>query len=495
MTADAYAQLETRFHRIANINHAVAVLQWDMAAMMPDGGAEARSEQMATLRVMAHELLTDPAVGALLDGASPEDTWRAANLREMRRQYVHATALPARLVEELSKTNAKCETIWREARPKSDFAMILPQLEKVIALHREAGQAKAALLGTTTYDALLDQWEPGGRAAEIDQVFDPLAAMLLPLLEQVLERQAARQAPVVPPGPFPVEQQRALGERLMQTLGFDFNHGRLDVSLHPFCGGTPDDVRITTRYSEDLFVQSLMGVLHETGHALYERGLPAEWRYQPVGEPRGMSIHESQSLLVEMQACRSRAFLEYLAPIAREAFGGSGPAWEADNLYRLYTRVERGLIRTESDEVTYPAHVILRYRLERALLSGDLPAADLPGAWNAAMQDMLGVTPPDDRRGCLQDIHWYDGAWGYFPTYTLGAMTAAQLFDAAVRQQPDIPDAMRRGDFAPLVQWLRVNVHAKASLLTTRELVSAATGRPLDPAAFERHLRRRYLDE
>ena len=208
-----------------------------------------------------------------------------------------------------------------------------------------------------------------------------------------------------------------------------------------------------------------------------------------------MSIHESQSLLVEMQACRSRAFLEYLAPIARDAFGGSGPAWEAENLYRVYTRVERGLIRTESDEVTYPAHVIVRYRLERRLISGELPAAELPAAWSAAMQELLGVQPPDDRLGCLQDIHWYDGAWGYFPTYTLGAMTAAQLFDAAVRQLPDIPDAMRRGDFAPLVQWLRANVHAKASLLTTRELLSAATGRPLDPAAFERHLRRRYLDE
>lgn len=496
MTADAYAQLETRFHRIASVNHALSVLHWDLATMMPEGGMDARSEQMATLKVVAHELLVDPRVGELLDGAgAQDDAWRAANLREMRRQYVHATALPTRLVEELSKANAKCEAMWREARPNNDFAMILPQLERVIALHREAGQAKAAVLGVEPYDALLDQWEPGGRAAEIDAVFDPLAALLRPLIEQVLDRQASRPAPIVPPGPFPVEQQRALGERLMRTLGFDFKHGRLDVSLHPFCGGTPDDVRITTRYSEDLFVQSLMGVLHETGHALYERGLPAEWRYQPVGEPRGMSIHESQSLLVEMQACRSRAFLDYLAPIAREAFGGSGPAWEAENLYRLYTRVERGLIRTESDEVTYPAHVILRYRLERKLLSGELPAAELPAAWNASMQELLGVTPPDDRLGCLQDIHWYDGAWGYFPTYTLGAMTAAQLFDAAVRQTPDIPDAMRRGDFAPLVQWLRANVHAKASLLTTRDLLSAATGRPLDPSAFERHLRRRYLDE
>ncbi len=492
MTA-AYPQLETRFHKIANLNHALAVLQWDMSTMMPDGGGDARAEQMATIKVLAHELLTDARMGDLFAAAEPTDSWQQANLREMKRQWMHATALDARLVEEISKANAKCEMTWREARPKSDFAMIRPQLERVVALQREAGQAKGEKLGTSVYDALLDQFEPGARAAEIDAVFDPLARVLRPLLEQVLAHQAARPAPIVPQGPFSVDKQRALGEMLMTTLGFDFKHGRLDVSLHPFCGGTPDDVRITTRYSEDLFVQSLMGVLHETGHALYERGLPEKFRYQPVGEPRSMSIHESQSLLMEMQACRSLPFLEYLAPIAREVFGGSGPAWEPQNLYELYTRVERGLVRTESDEVTYPAHVILRYRLEKAILGGDLSIADLPGAWNAGMEELIGVRPPDDRHGCLQDIHWYDGAWGYFPTYTLGAMTAAQLYDAAVSTEPGIPGAIRRGDFGPLVAWLRTNVHEKASLLPTRDLVTAATGRPLEAAPFEKHLRERYL--
>ena len=247
------------------------------------------------------------------------------------------------------------------------------------------------------------------------------------------------------------------------------------------------------RSDEADFTRALMGVLHETGHALYERGLPAKWRHQPVGDARGMSVHESQSLLMEMQACRSREFLDFVAPLLRDAFGGTGAAWEADNLYRLYTRVERSLIRVDADEVTYPAHVILRYRLEKALVAGDLKLADLPGAWNDGMQELIGVRPPSDREGCLQDIHWYDGAWGYFPTYTLGAMTAAQLFAAAKRADPTILPSIAKGDFAPLMTWLRANVHGKGSLLSTAELVRQATGSPLDARIYEDHLRRRYL--
>jgi carboxypeptidase Taq len=279
----------------------------------------------------------------------------------------------------------------------------------------------------------------------------------------------------------------------MEALGFDFNHGRLDISLHPFCGGTPDDVRITTRYDETDFTSSLMGVLHETGHALYERGLPKPWRGQPVGEALGMSIHESQSLLVEMQVCRSQQFLEYAAPLMKAAFHGDGAAWDVDNLHRLYTRIEPGFIRVDADEVTYPAHVIVRYKLERALIEGDMEIADLPGAWNEGMEKMLGLTPPSDREGCLQDLHWFDGAWGYFPTYTLGAMTAAQLFEAAKKAVPEIQPGIAEGDFKPLFRWLKSNVHGQGSRLTAKELLIEATGKPLDPAVFKSHLKARYL--
>jgi carboxypeptidase Taq len=493
MTAPAYEKLEALFARLGALDEVTGVLHWDMSAMMPPGGAGARSEQLATVRGLRHELLTAPVVPALLEQAAGEalDDWQRANLREMRRTWVHASALPARLVEALSRACSTCEMTWREARPASDFAAVVEPLRAVLALTREAADAKAEALGVSPYDALLDQYEPDGRAADIDRVFGELEGFLPGLLARVLERQGP--PPPAPRGPFPVEKQRELGLAFMKMVGFDFDHGRLDASAHPFCGGTPDDVRITTRYDEADFMPAVMGVLHETGHALYEMGLPVRWRRQPVGSARGMSLHESQSLLVEMQACRSREFLAHAAPLMRKAFGGEGAAWETDAIYRQYTRVAPGFVRVDADEVTYPAHVILRYRLERALLAGDLAVEDLPGAWNEGMKRLLGVDVPDDRRGCLQDIHWYDGALGYFPTYTLGAMTAAQLFDAATRADADVLPGIGRGDFRPLLAWLRANVHAKASLLSTPALLTEATGRPLDARVFQRHLEARYL--
>ena len=493
----AYAALEGRFRRVHLLHDAVSVLEWDTAAMMPTGGATARAEQLAGLRVVAHEMLCEPRLADLLAAAEAEqglDVWRRANLREMRRAWLHATALPGDLVAARSRAISACEMRWRDARPADDFKGLLPLLAEVLRLTREAAAIKAERLGVAAYDALLDEYEPDGRAAEIDRVFDDLARFLPDFTEQVLAKQTRDGAPLPLEGPFAKDKQHALALELMRGIGFDFQHGRLDTSHHPFCGGVPDDVRLTTRWDEDDFASGLMGVLHETGHALYERGLPADWRHQPVGTARAMSVHESQSLLIEMQACRSRDFVEFLAPKAAAAFAKNGQAWSADNLYRIYTRVERGLIRVDADEVTYPAHVILRYRLEQAMIAGDLALGDLPAAWNDGMKTLLGVVPPDDRDGCLQDIHWPGGAWGYFPTYTLGAMTAAQLFDAAKRAQPEIPSRMRAGDFAPLLGWLRTHVHAKGSLLSSVELLTAATGRKLDPAVFKRHLAQRYLE-
>jgi carboxypeptidase Taq len=497
MSHTAYRRLENRFARLLAVRDAEAMLQWDMETMMPPGGAESRAGQLAALKAVQHGMLTDPQVEALLEEAEGEtlEPGAAANLGEMRRLWWHATALPEDMVTALSRAASACETAWRAGRAADDFKAVLPTLEPLLALVREAARTKAEHLGLSPYDALLDEYEPGGRSADIDAVFADLEAFLPGLLGTITEHQARRPPVVFPDGPFPVETQRALGVRLMKAVGFDFDHGRIDVSLHPFCGGTPDDVRITTRYDAADFTSSLMGVLHETGHALYERGLPAAWRGQPAGDARSMSVHESQSLLIEMQVCRSPAFLGFAAPIIAETFAGTGPAWEIENLRRLYTRVEPGFIRVDADEVTYPAHIILRYRLEKALIAGDMAAADIPGAWNEGMQGLLGVTPPGNGLGCLQDIHWYDGAWGYFPTYTLGAMTAAQLYEAARRADAGIEPAIARGDFTPLLTWLGANVHAKGSLLSTRELLVEATGRPLDAEVFKRHLKARYLPD
>ncbi|MGB0844365.1 MAG: carboxypeptidase M32, partial [Alphaproteobacteria bacterium] len=310
----------------------------------------------------------------------------------------------------------------------------------------------------------------------------------------VLDKQAREPAALMPEGPFDIADQKKLGLAVMEKLGFDFDHGRLDVSAHPFCGGTPEDVRITTRYDEADFTKALMGVIHETGHALYERGLPNEWHSQPVGQARGMVLHESQSLLMEMQACRSPEFIAFVSGLAKDIFKGDGPAWSPENLGRLYTKVEKGFIRVDADEVTYPAHVILRYRLEKALLADDLALEDLPQAWGDGLESLLGIRPTSDREGCLQDIHWYDGAIGYFPTYSLGAMSAAQLFGSAKAELPNLMNQIGKGDFSALLTWLRTKVHNQASSKSTDELMASATGKSLDPAIFKAHLQARYLD-
>jgi carboxypeptidase Taq len=495
MSSNAYTQLEKRFARMGALGEAAGMLHWDMAAVMPEGGHESRAEQLATINVIAHEMLTSAETGDLLAlaGDAGLDDWQRANLAEMKRVHAHATALSPDLVEAATRAKAACEKTWREARPKGDFKLVLPQLQAVLDLTREAADAKAEKLGLTPYDALMDEFEPGARAADITPIFDDYAAFLPEFLGRVLERQRAQGPAIQPQGPFSIESQKKLGEKLMAVIGFDFNHGRLDTSLHPFCGGTPDDVRITTRYNEDQFADAMMGVVHETGHAMYERGLPVAWRRQPVGQARGMALHESQSLIIEMQAGRSQAFCRFLSPLLNETYPGNEAAFAPDNLARFYTQVAPGFIRVSADEVTYPAHVILRYRLEQALIGGDLQLADLPGAWNEGMKKLLGLTVTNDREGCLQDIHWFDGAFGYFPCYSLGAMTAAQFFAAAVAAEPGIPDAIGRGDFAPLMGWLRTHVHGRASSLPSPEIIRAATGQPLDAGIFRRHLQQRYL--
>ena len=490
---EPYARLKDRFARIATIGEASAVLGWDASAMMPPGGGAARGEQLAVLAGVAHGMLVAPEMADDLAAASAEGQWDAVNLALMRRAHLRATALPASLVEATARANSACEKVWREARAASDFAAVRPLLETVVALQREAAAALSAATGLTPYDALMDGFQPGIGAADVEPIFTAYEAFLADALPRAEEIQASRPAPVRPQGPFATEAQRALGRRLSERVGLDYDHARLDESLHPFCGGTPTDVRITTRYVPESFEQAMLGILHETGHALYERGLPEAWARQPVGEASGMATHESQSLIIEMQASRSDAFLSWLGPELHETFGGDPAPYAPENLAGLWRRVERGFIRTEADELTYPAHVILRFRLERALIGGDLAVADLPGAWGEGMERLLGITPPDDRRGCLQDIHWHDGAFGYFPSYTLGAMAAAQLMAAARAAVPGLDSALARGDFAPLLGWLRSHVHGQGSLLGFQDLMRAATGRPLEAEAFMAHLSGRYL--
>ncbi|MGI9451172.1 MAG: carboxypeptidase M32 [Geminicoccaceae bacterium] len=488
----AYQTLEARAKRVADIRGALAILGWDSQTMMPKGASEVRGEQLATLEQMAHEIVTTPDIDDLMAEAEANgddlDSWQTANLKKMRLAQRRAAAIDPALVSALAKATNRAEMTWREARADADFAALLPALDEVFKLERERAVAFGQAFDLEPYDALLDCYEFGLRRSAIDPIFDRLASFLPDFLEKVL---TAQEKPLPIKGPFPAAAQKNLGQQLMAALGFDFDRGRLDESQHPFCGGAPDDVRITTRYDEEELTSALMAVLHETGHALYEAGLPKAWRGQPVGRSLGMAIHESQSLLIEMQVCRSKAFLSFLSPCLIDEFGVN-EAFSSDNLHRDAIWVERGLIRVDADEVTYPLHIILRYRLEQALLSGDLPLADLPGAWNEGMADLLGITPPDDAKGCLQDIHWPGGAIGYFPCYTLGAIAAAQLFDAAANALPCLSNDIAQGNFEGLLTWLRSEIHGHGSRFDMRTLLTKATGSELTLEPYLAHLERRY---
>ena len=489
-----YERLSARFQRLSTLSEVSEMLGWDAAAIMPPGGAAARGDQMAVLAGIAHGLLTTPDMSDdLAEAEAPDDPWQAANLDLMRQTHARATALSADLVEAQSRANSACERAWRDARANADFAAVAPYLQEVVGLVRERASALSARLGLAPYDALMDGFQRGITAADVLPIFDRVERFIAESLPRVEARQARSPAPIKLSGCFPADAQEALCRRLAERAGLDFTSARLDRSLHPFCGGTPSDVRITTRYDETDPAPAMLGVLHETGHALYERGLPLSWARQPVGMAAGMAAHESQSLIIEMQACRSDPYLGWLSNELVSTFKGQGPAWAPANLARLWRRVARGHIRVDADEMTYPAHIIVRFRLERALVSGDLAVADLPGAWSDGMQALLGITPPDDRLGCLQDIHWYEGLFGYFPAYTLGAMAAAQLMAAARAALPDLDRSLAQGDLSPLVGWLRIHVHAHGSRLGFNDLLQAATGRKLDPAAFEAHLTQRYL--
>lgn len=491
-----YEKLEHRFKELALLEQVSSTLSWDSATQLPAASADARGEQMATLAALKHQKLTAPEVaGWLADAEAKQATlgeWQQANLREMKRRHAHAVAVDEKLVSSFSKACVTSEHAWREARKQNDFASFEPHQQNIFDLTREIAQAKSAALKLEPYDALLDQYDPGLTQADIDPVFTQLESFLPDMVNRVIEKQAQhKRIPIT--DKITAETQLALCKRFMDAVGFDFAHGRIDTSTHPFCCGGMEDVRITTRFREERIWDGLFGTLHETGHAMYEFGLPYDWRHQPVGEARGMSMHESQSLFVEMQLAQSREFLAFALPIIRQQAGVGGPEWSDENVYHTITQVERSLIRVDADEVTYPLHVMLRYGLEKQLLAGKLRAKDLPEIWDAEMQRLIGVRPDNVANGCLQDIHWPEGMIGYFPTYTLGAMIAAQLMASVKSALPNVAQLIAQGEFAPIFNWLQKNVHTHGSRVGTVELLTLATGKGLDVAIYKAHLEQRYL--
>ena len=496
----AFAQLDALCRRLEALDHAQAMLGVDEAVNMPDGGGEKRAEAMSVLASLAHEMASAPHIAEWIDKASSEDLDQTQQVavREFRRFYTNLTCLTSDFVARQVNARIRCEQLWRQLRPKGDWKAFLPSFENIVALAREEAQMRAAMLKLDPYDAMIEQYDPGSRQADIAPVFADLKSFLKTFIPQALDAQAERHArrPLKRfDANFPIENQKALGQALMSAIGFDFTHGRLDISHHPFCGGVPSDVRMTTRYRSDEFLSSLMGILHETGHGLYEQNLPHDLGHWPSAKARGMATHESQSLFQEMQLSRRPEFWAFALPLARthlgtEHFGG----FEVEDMLAHVHRVERGLIRVDADEATYPLHVILRFEIERELISGSLAPRDVAEAWDARMRDYLGLSTIDNPRdGPMQDVHWPSSAFGYFPSYTLGAMMAAQQWAAVERSLPTVGEQIAGGDFTAINDWRRKNIWSRGSTVSTPELMRQATGEPLSAKHFEAHLKMRYL--
>ena len=490
----SYRQLTERFTHLHHLAHLGAICGWDRATMMPDGGNEARAAALAELSVLMHERLTASELAEWFTVAKgePLQANEQRSLLEMHRQWQQASVLPAELVQAKSLAGSRCEHAWREQRKHNDWQGFLGNFREVVALSREEARIRGAATGLRPYDSLLDLYEPGMSSARLDTLFGELKGWLPDLIQQVTRRQQGESLSR-PQGPFAIDKQAALGREVMSLLGFDFQRGRQDVSVHPFCGGVPSDVRITTRYDEQDFTQSLMGIIHETGHARYEQGLPVDTLMLPVGQARSMGIHESQSLFFEMQLARHSAFIGKLAPRIRATFGEQS-AFEPANLARLYTRVRPGLIRVDADEVTYPTHIMLRYEIEQKLIEGMIEPEQIPELWATRMQEYLGLdTRGDYRNGCLQDIHWTDGSFGYFPSYTLGAMYAAQFAAAMQRELGDFASLLAQDNgLDAIFGWLSTHIWQQASQFDTDTLVKNATGETLNADHFRRHLQARY---
>lgn len=493
---EAYSELIDRSRKTTLLGSCSAVLGWEELTYMPPGGAEHRGNQLALLAGLTHERATDPRIGELLAIVEGSElvqdplSVEAVNVRELRRTYDQAVKQPQSLVEELARTQTLAQKCWAEARKKSDFASFQPWLEKTVALKRD--QANALGYDDVPYDALLDQFEPGAKTKEITTLFRALREDLVPLVASIRDAPKKPDLSIISRD-FPIDRQQILAESAAAAIGFDFYHGRLDTSAHPFCSSFgPGDCRLTTRYNVNDFNDAFFSTLHEAGHGMYEQGLDPEHYGTPMGEAVSLGVHESQSRMWENEVGRSRAFWLHFYPRAQQVFPQSLRGVSLDDFHFAVNAVAPSLIRVDSDEVTYNLHIMVRFELEQLLISGDLPISDVPAAWNERYQDYLGITPPNDAKGCLQDIHWSAGLFGYFPTYTLGNVFAAQIFNAAKAELGDLEAGFARGEFAPLLEWLRAKIHRQGQRYRSADLVEFVTGNRPDHKPLIQLLRNQY---
>ena len=494
-TTTAYDELVSLAREAALLGGTAGLLGWDQEVHMPRGGIAYRGRQLAQLARMRHELVTSERMAELLAVCGEEASLTgdpegpvAVNIRELARDHERAVRLPTSLVEEEATLASEGQHTWAEARAASDFQRFRPVLERIVDLLRRKAECYGWAEGGEPWDALAEDYEPGCTAAGVAEVFTPLRSRLSAFVQELLE-QGTPPSNAFNETPLPVDRQQAFVRAVTEAIGFDFGRGRLDVSTHPFCSGShPGDVRLTTRFHEANVNDALGSTMHEAGHGIYEQGLDAAHWGTPMGNSVSLGIHESQSRMWENQVGRSAAFWRWCHPRLAEHFGDAVGHLSFDEVYGAVNIVRPDFIRVEADEATYNLHIMIRFELERAMLSGRLAVADLPEAWNAAYRDLLGIAVPDDARGCLQDIHWSMGAMGYFPTYTLGNLYAAQLFEAAGRDLGDLDAMFARGEFEPLRRWLNEHVHAHGRRHSAARLCEVATGMPLSPEPLMRHL-------
>jgi len=497
-----YDDLRAHGRATATLASVARLLAWDQETYMPSGAAPARADQMGAMATLVHERKTSPRLGELIEACEQDRSLAgdpasetAAEVREFRRDYDLATKLPGDLVAELARVGSQAQEAWKKARADSDFAQFRPWLEKMVALTRRKAECYGVPEGGELYDALLNEYEPGATAAEIEAIFTPLGERLSALVAELTTNGThPSEAPLELD--IPADRQHEFGQFVLRAMCFDLGQGRLDVVTHPFCEGiAPGDTRLTTRYREERFTDALYGTMHEGGHGIYEQNLPrgnfedvADHYGSPLGESISLGIHESQSRMWENFVGRSLAFWEWALPHAQKILGSGLERFRPEDLYRAVNTGKPSYIRVEADEATYNLHVMLRFGLERALVRGDLSVADLPGAWNERFESLLGIAVPDDRRGCLQDVHWSFGLVGYFPTYTLGNLYAAQLWETIQEEIPDLEGEMRKGDFGGLKLWLASNIHHHGRRYRAGELCERLTGRALGADPLMRHL-------
>jgi len=491
----AYEELIAEQKRVATLNSCGHVLGWDRETYMPRGGVEHRANQLSLLAGLGHEWSTSPRIGELLSQLEAADlepsTVEAVNVREARRDYDRATKMPQGLVEEITKVTSLAQQAWIDARKADDFSKFESWLDKIIRLKRE--EAKAVGFGDgVPYDALLDEYEPGMTTADVEAAFSPLRDELVKLVAEI--RDSGVELPVeILSREYPIEAQKEFGLKAAGAIGFDFERGRLDVTSHPFCSDFgPGDCRLTTRYDAHHFPGAFFGTLHESGHGIYEQGLNGEAFGTGMGQAVSLGIHESQSRMWENFVGRSRAFWDHFYADAKSAFPAALGEVSIDEFFAAINDVRPSLIRVEADEVTYNLHIMLRFELEQQMITGELDAVDVPAAWNDKFTSYFGITPPNNADGCLQDIHWGAGLFGYFPTYTLGNMYAAHFFNAADRELGGLPAMFAKGEFTPLKEWLNTNIHARGKQFAPRDLVREVTGESLSHEPLVKHLRGKF---